>query len=58
MLLNHFYSWMEGVRRADLLAGRNNRLTRLSLDMLLPGPTALPQVELVINDAEDGSDVS
>ena len=58
MLLYHMYIWKEAVPYSSFLAGTNTRLTRLSLDMLLPGPTSLDQLELFIASNGEYLDVS
>lgn len=50
MLVFHFYDWYEAVPREDVLAGTNVRYHRLTLDVLLPGPTSLDQMEVDIID--------
>lgn len=50
MLIGHYYQWMEAVDHSTLLGGMQVRLERLSVDILLPGPTSLSQVECEIID--------
>lgn len=48
MLIYHHYVWQEGVTEAHAVTGANFALTRLSIDVLLPGPTVLEQLEVSI----------
>ena len=50
MLIHHQYSWFEAVPPAEEAAGANVRLKRLSIDILLPGPTTLAQVRGIVSD--------
>ena len=50
MLLYHHYDWWEAVAQQAIMQGRNQRLHRLSFDVLLPGPTSEDQIELLIMD--------
>ena len=50
MLIWHQYSWREGVTKQDERRGTNFGLTRLSLDIFLPGSTTLEQVDVSIVD--------
>jgi hypothetical protein len=55
MLIYHHYDWHEAVSHEDVLLGNNEHLHRLTLDVLLPGPTALEQVEVMVPD--DGNKI-
>jgi hypothetical protein len=49
-LLHHFYTWNEAVPDDDQEAGRTMRLTWLTVDVLLPGPTGVEQIEVQVED--------
>ena len=49
-MIFHAYEWHEAVAHTDVLAGVNQRLHRHSIDVLLPGPTSLDQIEVEINE--------
>jgi hypothetical protein len=57
MPIYHHYDWHEAVSHEDVLLVGNNdeHLHRLTLDVLLPGPTALEQVEVTVPD--DGNKI-
>lgn len=48
MLVYHWYTWEEGVTQAAVVQGINMGLRRLTVDVLLPGPTTLEQLECSI----------
>lgn len=48
MLIYHWYVWQEGVTEVAMVQGYNMGLTRLTIDILLPGPTVLDQLECSI----------
>ena len=48
MLLYHWYTWQEGVPDDAMVMDQNMGLTRLSIDVLLPGPKTLEQIEVSI----------
>lgn len=48
MLIYHSYSWMEAVLPDEERNFQAIRLKRLSIDILLPGPTNLNQVRSII----------
>ena len=50
MLIYHHYDWWEAVQTNLINMGRNQRLRRLSMDVLLPGPTSEDQIELLVKD--------
>jgi hypothetical protein len=52
MFIYHFFDWYKGVAHEDVLGGINERLHSLTLDVLLPGPTQIGQIEVTI--PEDG----
>ena len=54
-LPHHLYSWHEAVTEEEEANGAKIRMKRLTLDVLLPGPTDEEQVECLIVD--DGSKV-
>jgi hypothetical protein len=49
-LLHHHYVWNEAVPEDDQESGRNLRITRLIVDILLPGPTSVDQLEVQVED--------
>lgn len=54
MVLPHLiYDWHEGVNDNDIRTGVNERLHRLSVDMLLPGATSMAQITCQVSDSED-----
>lgn len=44
MILLHHYSWYEAIALEEERMGANVRLKRLTVDILLPGPTTLDQI--------------
>lgn len=52
MLIHHYYSWHEAIAPREEETGGNIRLKRLTIDLLLPGPTTLEQIKAIIS--EDG----
>lgn len=52
MLIHHHYSWFEAIPPDEEREGGNIRLKRLTIDLLLPGPTTLAQIRAVVS--EDG----
>jgi hypothetical protein len=52
MFIYHFFDWYKGVAHEDVLGGINVHLHRLTLDVLLPEPTQIGQIEVTI--PEDG----
>jgi hypothetical protein len=47
-LLHQYYIWHETVPDNDQEAGCNMQLTRLTVDILLPGPMSVEQIEVQI----------
>lgn len=41
ILIYHWYTWREGVTDVEEVAGMKIGLTRLTINILLPGPTVL-----------------
>jgi hypothetical protein len=56
MLISHCFDWYEAVSHEEVLTGTNERLHRLTLDVLLPGPTSMEQIEVTI--PEDGTSIT
>ena len=50
MLLCHHCVWHEAIDPDHENAGANVRLKRLTIDVLLPGPTTLDQIRCVVSD--------
>lgn len=50
MLLFHHYTRQEAIPSDDKALGANIRLKRLTIDILLPGPTTTDQIKAVISD--------
>lgn len=50
MLLYHYYSWFEAISPDEEQLGGNIRLKRLTIDVLLPGPTTLDQIKAIVSD--------
>lgn len=48
MFLYHYYVWREAVPEDEVASFSNVRLKRLTIDLLLPGPTSLEQIEAQI----------
>ena len=48
MLIHHMYGWNEAIAQTGIMVGRNILLHHLSVDVLLPGPTSLGQIECVL----------
>lgn len=53
VFLHHSYVWTEAVSRDDITANLNIRLTRLTVDVLLFGPTEMNQVEVQVDTEKD-----
>lgn len=49
MLIYHHYTWYEAILPAEEHARGNIRLKRLTIDLLLPGPTSLDQIWAVVS---------
>ena len=49
-LPSHTYIWEEAVPEEDVETGVNIRYTRVSTDVLLPGPTVEAQVKVIVKD--------
>lgn len=49
MFIRHMYAWDEAIPPADEQAQSNVRLRRLSIDILLPGPTDMSQIKAIVN---------
>lgn len=50
MLLYHHYTWHKAIPPEEEQLGANIRLKRLTIDVLLPGPTSLSQIRALISD--------
>ena len=53
MLIYHMYSWREAVPEQEVQLRSNIRLKRLSVDVLLPGPTTLSQIEAQVLESQN-----
>lgn len=49
MLIHHYYVWDEAILPEDERLCANIRLRRLTIDILLPGPTTLEQIRAIIS---------
>ena len=49
MILYHMYSWHEAIDANEEMSGNSLRLKRLTIDILLPGPTILDQLKAVVS---------
>jgi hypothetical protein len=49
-MIFHMYTWVEAVSQTEIVAGHNVCKERLSMDVLLPGRTAMWQVECSLDD--------
>ena len=58
MFLHHCYQWKEGVCHTNFIAGNNICLGRVSVDLLLPGPTALAQLECSVSSDGEFLDIT
>ena len=56
MLIHHMYVWDEAIAPEDESSGSNVRLRRLTIDILLPGPTQLSQIRAMIS--QDGKQLN
>lgn len=49
MLIYHYYAWDEAIPNDEEQMGVNVGLRRLTIDILLPGPTILEQIRAVVS---------